>query len=232
VHALRFLVVGVLVGLGLPAVATLVEARLHFDGDLLAAQRGSPVLWILDTTPVVLGALAWLVGRRQDQVAELEEGRAAAFTRTAAELSRSASALFRSVSAFSAMASATAASVRETTRTMTGLSQTAMRAALTAETVIGLRGEAERAASRAAGEADPPQAGALRDAARAAQEIAAVAQQQDRGIDETLKALNAIYAAVQEVASQTGQVEAQARALTELASALSAQVQAPPGPGG
>ena len=54
------------------------------------------------------------------------------------ELFRSARELLATVSSFSALTAQTAASVRETTSTMSRLSQTATHAALTAETVVGL----------------------------------------------------------------------------------------------
>ncbi len=352
--AKRFVLLGVLVGIGLPLLATLIEARFRFDGSPLAAQAGSPLLWLIDTTPVVLGILAWMVRRRQDQLVELEAARAAAATATAENLSTAARTLFQSVSAFSAMTAETAASVQETTATMTALSQTAMRAALTAETVVGLahksarssedglrvveqatggmaklagdvkgwatrtevlsgkmrdifaitsvmgeiadrsqalaaeaRGEAERAGPGGAGFARVAEqmrahaadahegaakvramlveveqamgaalaameggrqeaaataaiaaatgdtirklAATLRESSQAAKEIATVAQQQDRGIEETLKAMNGIFLSVQDAVAQTARVGAQARSLSDLAAGLKAQVQASSG---
>lgn len=344
-NAKRYVLFGVAAGAFFPAVATLIEAQLHHGGSLAAAQAHSPLLWIIDTAPVILAFLAWMVGRRQDQVMELEEGRAQAYSRTAVDLSSAATALFQSVSAFSAMTADTAASVQEVTQTMTALSQTAMRAALTAETVIGLaqksarsseeglravetttagmmklaedvngwaarteflsgkmrdvytisavmaqiaershaiaeeaRGEAERAgpagvglarvaglmrahAADASGAADRVRAmleemeramaeavaaieagrkdaaagaaaaagtgrtiralaATIRDSSGAAKEIATVAQQQDRGIEETLKAMNGIFLSVQGAVAQTARVAAQARGLSDLAAGL------------
>jgi methyl-accepting chemotaxis protein len=345
VHARRYALLGALAGFFFPALATLIEAQLHHQGNLLAAQAGSPLLWIVDTAPVILAFLAWMVGSRQDQVLELEEARAGAYVRTAQDLSAAATALFQSVSAFSAMTADTAAAVQEVTQTMTALSHTAMRAALTAETVIGLaqksarsseeglkavdtttagmaklaedangwaartqvlsgkmrdvsaiaavmghlaersqglaaeaRAEALRAGEagagfgRVAGEmqshaadasgaaakvrqlvAEMEQAvaaalaaveqgrqdaaahaaaaagtgrtiralaGTIRDSSGAAKEIATVAQQQDRGIEEALKAMNGIFLSVQEAVSQTARVAAQARGLSDLAAGM------------
>jgi len=349
VNAARFLLYGATLGIGLPVIATFVEARHRYGGDLRAAWADSPLLWLIVTTPLVVAALAWMVGRRQDQVLQVDADRAAALDRTAQELAGAATALFGSVSAFSAMTADTAASVQQTTQTMTSLSQTAMRAALTAETVIGLaqkstrkseeglrsveqsvagmvrlaedvkvwagstdvlseklraifaihavlaevadrsqalareaRGEAERAGPAGAGfarvalqmaehaadartasdqaraligqvdqamaqvlsgmqvgrqQAETGAQGAARtgqtirslaatihDSSGAAREIATVAQQQDRGIEETLKAMNAIFLSVQEAVAQTARVAAQARALSDLAAGLEAQV--------
>jgi len=352
VHAKRYVLAGLAVGLLLVILASFVEGYLRFGGELLAAQRSSPLLWLVDTAPVVVAFLAWMVGRRQDEVMELEAARTAAYTRTAAELQLSATSLFQSVSAFSAMTADTAASVQETTQTMASLSQTAMRAALTAETVVGLAqksarsseeglraveattggiarlaedvkgwasrtellsarmrdvftmtavlsqvadrsqvlaaearaeaeaagpaglgfarvaaemavhaGEARRAAAQgrallveveqavnaalaameagrqdaAAGAARAASTGTtirglatvIRDSAAAAREIATVAQQQDRGIEESLNAMNGIYLSVQEAVSTTARVAAQARALSDLAAGLQDSVQPP-----
>jgi methyl-accepting chemotaxis protein len=342
---------GILLGAGLLLLATLIEAHFRFGGDLVAAQLGSPLLWLIDTAPVVVTFLAWMVGRRQDQLVEVEAARGAAAIGTAEELSSAARELFQSVSAFSAVTAQSAASVQETTRTMSALSKTAMRAALTAETVVGLAqkstrsseeglraveqatggmvklagdvggwasrtevlsgkmrdifavtavmgeiadrsqmlaaeagaeseraGEAGKGFGRIAGQirehaADARRAAAevrtllveveqalaaalaameggrqearatattaaatgdairklstsLRETSQAAREIASVAQQQDRGIEEVLKAMNGIFLSVQEAVAQTGRVGAQARALSDLAASLKAQVQA------
>jgi len=351
-NAKRHALAGLGAGLLLVVLASFVEGYLRFGGSLLAAQRASPLLWLVDTAPVVVAFLAWLVGRRQDEVIELLAARAASYTRTAEELQLAATALFQSVSAFSAMTAGTAASVQETTQTMASLSQTAVRAALTAETVVGLaqksarsseeglraveattggiarlaedvkgwagrtellsarmrdvftmtavmnqiaersqalaveaRAEAERAgaagqgfarvAAQMAAHAEDARrsaahsrsllveveqavgaaltamevgrqeaasgavraattgttirglAGVIRDSAEAAREIATVAQQQDRGIEETLKAMNGIYLSVQDAVSQTARVAAQARALSDLAAGLKRSVQPP-----
>lgn len=345
-----YVIYGIVAGLMLVLVGTAMEAFWRHGGSVVAAQAESPLLWLVDVAPVVVGLLGWLVGRRQDEVAALVEARAAAFTRTADELSSAATALFQSVSAFSAMTADTAASVQETTQTMGSLSQTAVRAALTAETVIGLaqksarssqdglravehsaggmirlaeevkawaastealsvkmrdvygvnavlsemaersqslaaqaRSEAERAgpagdgigrvalalkehaaeSRRAAdrfksllGEVERTMAAALtamktgreqaaagaqaasgtgqtirslanviHESSEAARQIATVAQQQDRGIEETLKAMNAIFLAVQEAVSQTARVAAEARHLSDVAAGLKSQLE-------
>jgi methyl-accepting chemotaxis protein len=63
-------------------------------------------------------------------------------------------------------------------------------------------------------------AATIRDSSGAAKEIATVAQQQDRGIEEALKAMNGIFLSVQEAVSQTARVAAQARALSDLAAGM------------
>jgi methyl-accepting chemotaxis protein len=246
VHAKRYVIAGLAAGLLLVVLASLVEGYLRFGGSLLQAQRASPLLWLVDTAPVVVAFLAWMVGRRQDEVLEVLASRAAAYTRTAGELQQAATALFESVSAFSAMTAGTAASVQQTTQTMSSLSQTAMRAALTAETVVGLAQRSARsseeglraleAASAGGGAAAGAQMLArMREVVAltasmgsAARDIAAVAQQQDRGIEETLKAMNGIFLSVQEAVSQTARVAAQARALSDLAAGMKDSVR-PPG---
>jgi len=90
---------------------------------------------------------------------------------------------------------------------------------------IGVR-RAEQSAQVAGGTGDTIRrlAGALRETSEAARGIAQVAQQQDHGIDQVLKAMNEIYAAAQETMAATQQVAAQARSLHGLAVELKKQV--------
>ncbi|HYG69639.1 MAG TPA: methyl-accepting chemotaxis protein, partial [Anaeromyxobacteraceae bacterium] len=146
----KYALFGALFGLGFPVVGTLVEAAFRHGGvsaaALLAAQ-GSPILWIVDTAPLFLGALAMLVGKRQDQLVALQSAKRDDFLRTANELFTTAQSLLSTVSSFSSMTAETAASVRETTATMGQLGHTATKAALTAETVIGLAQRGARAST-------------------------------------------------------------------------------------
>jgi methyl-accepting chemotaxis protein len=349
----KYALYGALFGVLFPFLATLVEAW-HREyglglGALLRAQGEVPLLWIVDTAPFFLGVFASFAGRRQDQIFAMDAAKREAFTKTASELFTAAQSLLSTVSSFSSMTAETAASVRETTATMGQLGQTATKAALTAETVIGLaqhgarrseeglaavettmgemmkladevRGlsekieglnnrmrdifeiasvvnyiadrsqrladhaaaEAQRAgpaakgfndvvaemrhhsddAKRAAsqvkqilgevhkamlsamtaaevgirraeqgatvasgtGETIRKLATALRDSSQAAKEIATVAQQQDHGIDQVLKAMNEIYLATQETMSSTQAVASEAKVLNDLASGLKKSV--------
>jgi len=162
VTAKRYALAGIAAGLLLVLLATAVEGYHRHGGVLLLAQRSSPVLWLVDTAPAVLALLAWMLGRRQDQVAELLAARAAGYTRTAADLQQSATALFQAVSAFSAMTADTAASVQETTQTMGSLSQTAMRTALGAETVVGMAQRSARTSEEGLRAVEGATAGMLR----------------------------------------------------------------------
>lgn len=350
----RYAIWGALFGLGFPIIGTIIEASargygLHLAG-LLTAQESSPLLWIVDTAPFFLGGFASLAGRHQDRILEIEGARRDGYLKTASELFTAAQALLSTVSSFSSMTAETAASVRETTATMGQLGQTATKAALTAETVIGLARQGERAsvegltavesslgemvkladevralsqriealngrmrdifeiasvvnyvadrsqrlADAAAAEstkAGPAARGfqgvvtemrshadeakkaaaqvkgilsevhkamlaamtaaevgirraeqgaqvasgtgetirrlatALRDSSQAAKEIATVAQQQDHGIDQVLKAMNEIYLATQETMSSTQAVATEAKALNDLASGLKRAVE-------
>jgi methyl-accepting chemotaxis protein len=157
-------------GLLLPVFSTFIAALYRFGSvspsALVAAHLGEPLLWIMDTTPLVMYALGIIISRQHgilirqhDHIAGLESAKRESLDRTAGELASAAQALLGSVSAFTSSTAETAASVRETTATMTQLSHTAMSAALTAETVIGLAQRAERAsedglgiAERSAGE--------------------------------------------------------------------------------
>jgi methyl-accepting chemotaxis protein len=347
----RYALYGALFGLGFPVIGTIIEAFTRSYGlglgGLLRAQAGSPLLWIIDTAPFFLGVLASLCGRAQDHILAVDEARREGYLKTASELFTAAQSLLSTVSSFSSMTAETAASVRETTATMGQLGQTATKAALTAETVIGLARHGEKAsveglsavetslgemmkladevralsakieslngrmrdifeiasvvsyiaersqklADRAASEASAGKgfgavvaemrshsdeakraavqvksiladvhkamlaamtaaevgvrraqqgasvasgtgdtirrlATALRDSSQAAKEIATVAQQQDHGIDQVLKAMNEIYLATQETMSSTQAVATEAKALNDLASGLKRAVEA------
>lgn len=351
-HARRFAVYGVVLGLGFPVIGTIIDAFTRGFGlgpaGLARAQSSSPLLWIIDTAPFFLAVLAFLAGRAQDSILQLEAARRDGYDKTASELFTAAQALLSTVSSFSSMTAETAASVRETTATMGHLGQTATKAALTAETVIGLARKGERAsveglsavetslaemlkladevralsgriealnnrmrdifeiasvvnyiadrsqklADRAASQSAPAAAPgfsevvsemrnhsdeakraavqvkgilsevhkamlaamtaaevgirraeqgatvasgtgetirrlatALRESSQAAQEIATVAQQQDHGIDQVLKAMNEIYLATQETMSSTQAVATEAKALNDLALGLKKAVE-------
>jgi methyl-accepting chemotaxis protein len=101
----------------------------------------------------------------------------------------------------------------------------AMLAAMTAAEV-GIR-RAEEGASMASGTGSTIRrlATALQDSSQAAKEIATVAQQQDHGIEQVLKAMNEIYLATQETMSSTHAVASEAKALNDLASGLKRAVE-------
>lgn len=356
-HAVTYAVGGALAGALFPVVGAVVETarRPELGGGvagLLRVVAQAPLLWIIGCAPLVLALLGRFAGQRQDRLAALDQARREGFLKIAAELFTAAQSLLTAVSSFSAMTAGTAASVRETTATMGQLGHTATQAALTAETVIGLARQGERASAEgrtaveaclgelreladavrghsqrmaalearvheifevvstvgrmaersrhlaeaaeagAGGEAEgPAEAGlrevaaalrqqaedasrasarvtallaevrdglratltaadgglrrveqgadvasgagetierlarALRDASLAAREIATVAQQQDRGIDQVLKSMNEIYLATQESMTSTQTVATEAKALNDLASGLKRAVE-------
>ena len=351
----RYAMLGALFGLCFPAIGGLIESITRGYGigwsGFVMAQTNSQLLWIVDTAPFFLAVFSGIAGWRQDQMVAIETARRDGYLKTASELFTAAQALLSTVSSFSSMTAETAASVRETTATMGQLGQTATKAALTAETVIGLARQGERAsveglsavdtglgemmkladevralstkleglntrmrdifeiasvvnyvadrsqrlADHAAAEAEksgPASRGfadvvaemrhhaddakkasaqvkgilsevhkamlsamtaaevgirraeqgaqvaagsgetirrlatALKDASQGAKEIATVAQQQDHGIDQVLKAMNEIYLATQETMSSTQAVATEAKALNDLASGLKRAVEA------
>ncbi len=73
----RYAFWGVLFGLIFPLGATLLEMLIQADRLTLAnawiTQRSHPLLWVVDTTPLVLGFLAALIGKRQDSLVRLKE---------------------------------------------------------------------------------------------------------------------------------------------------------------
>ncbi len=226
----RYALLGGLLGLGFPILQTFVEALTrHATRPLLEAlllAQGSPLLWAADMVPLVLLLAGGLVGRRQDEVQALEAADRARFEATASELSRSARTLHAAVSSFSAMTVQTASSVAQTTGTMQEIGQTATKAALTAETVVGLAtrsrsalGEVQRAVNSPAPHLQKL-AAALDEARSASAAIAQMAVQQDHGIDAVLRSMNEIYLATQELSTSTQSVAGQAQALSSLAEAL------------
>ncbi len=348
-----YTILGVMLGLLFPIIGTVMDIKIHdygFGISGIVQAQSSPLMWIIDTAPFFLGVMASFAGRRQDQILSIEVARRDGYLKTANELFTAAQALLSTVSSFSSMTAETAASVRETTATMGQLGQTATKAALTAETVIGLARQGEKAsveglsavetnlgemikladevralsekieglntrmrdifeiasvvnyiadrsqrlaehasetlrsgpfgrdfegvvqemrshaddAKQAAaqvkgilsdvhkamlsamtaaevgirraeqgaqvasgtGETIRHLATALRDSSQAAKEIATVAQQQDHGIDQVLKAMNEIYLATQETMSSTQAVATEAKALNDLASGLKRAVEA------
>jgi methyl-accepting chemotaxis protein len=66
---------------------------------------------------------------------------------------------------------------------------------------------------------------ALRDSSQAAKQIAMVAQQQDHGIDQVLKAMNEIYLASEETMASTQRVANEAKALNDVARRLESSVK-------
>jgi methyl-accepting chemotaxis protein len=101
----------------------------------------------------------------------------------------------------------------------------AMLAAMTAAEVGVRRAEQGAQVASSTGETIRKLATTLRDSSLAAKEIATVAQQQDHGIDQVLKAMNEIYLATQETMTSTQSVAQQAKGLNDLAQGLKKQVE-------
>ncbi len=220
-HSRRYALTAVAIGIGLPLLATFVEARLRFDGDFLAAQKGSPLLWIIDTTPLVLSFLAMLVGRRQDALVALERSSEQGFVATANDISTAVQSLLSTVQALRAMTAETAASVKETTQTMSGLSHTAMQAALTAETVIGLAQQSRKSSEEGLQAVEVTCAGMV----KVAEDV--------RGLSSRIDALNARMRDILAITTVTANIADRSerigdRAETEVSRAAA---QAAPAPG-
>jgi PAS domain S-box-containing protein len=75
--ASRYALWGVLFGLTFPLGATILE--MLFQGERVTltniwlTQRTHPILWFVDTAPLVLGLFAALIGKRQDSLVRLKE---------------------------------------------------------------------------------------------------------------------------------------------------------------
>jgi len=214
----RYDLYGAIVGVGLPVVGTVIEAWTRHGGAtpaaLAAALAGQPLLWIMATTPLVLGGLGRVIVRQQDEIVRsheeivrLEQVRREGFARTASELFTSAQGLLGNVSAFTTIATETAGSVRETTTTLHALAQTASAASLTAEAVIGIALQAERASEQGLRHADASRA----DLLQLAEEV--------RDLSRRIEALDARLA---EVVTAAAAVEPGTHLPERLAHALAA----------
>jgi methyl-accepting chemotaxis protein len=216
---------GGLVGAGLPLVGTAIEAWGHHGGltpgALAAAVAGQPLLWIMATTPLVLGGLGRVIVRQHEEIVRsheeivrsheeivrLEQARRESFARTASELFSSAQGLLGNVSNFTTTAAETAGGVRETTTTLHALAQTASAAAITAETVIGIALQAERASAQGLRHADAAKV----DLLQLAEEV--------RDLSRRIEALDARLA---EVVAAAAAAEHETRLPERLAHALAA----------
>lgn len=159
----RYDLYGALVGVGLPVLGTLLEAWTRHGGvapeDLAAAFAGQPLLWIMATTPVVLGGLGHVlvrqhgeivrqsseIVRQSGEIVALEQARRESLQGTASELFARAQGLLGNVSNFTATTEETAGSVRQASGTLHALAQASSAAALSAEQVVGIALKAERA---------------------------------------------------------------------------------------
>lgn len=218
----RYDVYGAVAGAGLPVLGTALEALRETGtlapGALLAAATTQPLIWIMGTAPFVLAGLGLLIVRQTSRLAEqaaeivrLEAARRDAMARTAGEIFHAAQGLLGNVSAFTSTTAETAASVRETTATMSHLSQTATAAALTAETVIGLAAQAEKTAERE-----------LQEAAESGAELVKLADEV-RALSAKIEALNARMRDIFEVSGVMAWSADRAQALAERMAGEAAQ---------
>jgi methyl-accepting chemotaxis protein len=214
----RYDLYGAIVGVGLPVVGTVIEAWTRHGGvtpaALAAALAGQPLLWIMATTPLVLGGLGHVIVRQHEEIVRsheeivrLEQARRESFARTASELFSSAQGLLGNVSAFTTIAAETAGGVRETTTTLHALAQAASAASLTAETVIGIALQAEWVSEQGLRHADASRA----DLLKLAEEV--------RDLSRRIEALDARLG---EVVAAAAAVEPGTRLPERLAQALAA----------
>jgi len=217
----RYALYGALFGIAFPLIGTLVEAASRGFGLGLAGimrAQSSPLLWIVDTAPFFLGVMASFAGHRHDQIIAIEVARREGYLKTAHELFVAAQSLLSTVSSFSSMTAETAASVRETTATMGQLGQTATQAALTAETVIGLARQGERASNEGL---VAVQSG-LGEMAKLADEV--------RALSQKIEALNGRMRDIFEIASVVNYIADRSQRLSD-AAASEVQKAGPAGAG-
>src|SRR5436190_1207320 len=75
----RYTIWGVLCGLVFPGIATLIESSALGLGlkplSIWTVQRDQPLLWIIDTVPLILGFVAGLLGQQQSLRRIVEYGK-------------------------------------------------------------------------------------------------------------------------------------------------------------
>jgi methyl-accepting chemotaxis protein len=207
-NARKYSLYGVILGAFFPVIGIIIDAGtspagFSLDGALLAVQK--PLVLIIVTAPLFLGTMAWVAGHAQDEALRAEAGRREGFLQAAKTLVTMAQSLLSNVSAFSSMAAETAASVRETTATMGQLSQTATKAALTAETVIGLAQAGARVSTEGLKAVDTSQA----EMAKLADEV--------RQLSQRIEALNARMRDIFEIASVVNYIADRSQRLADRA---------------
>jgi len=96
-YAIRYGLLGLLFGLLFPIVATVIEVLVRDQGWTLQAfidaQKAQPLLWIIDTAPVILGLFAIAIGRRHGRLVDANTASAnqlALLTKTKSELEKEA----------------------------------------------------------------------------------------------------------------------------------------------
>jgi methyl-accepting chemotaxis protein len=207
-NARKYSLYGVILGAFFPVIGIIIDAGtsavgLSAEGVLLAIQK--PLVLIIVTAPLFLGTVAWVAGHAQDEALRAEGGKREGFLQAAKTLVAMAQSLLSNVSAFSSMAAETAASVRETTATMGQLSQTATKAALTAETVIGLAQAGARVSTEGLKAVDTSQA----EMAKLADEV--------RQLSQRIEALNARMRDIFEIASVVNYIADRSQRLADRA---------------
>ncbi|WP_242394935.1 methyl-accepting chemotaxis protein [Anaeromyxobacter oryzisoli] len=204
----RYTLFGAVFGILFPIMGALTEAASRPEYGLSAhgivlALTSSRLLWLVMTAPFFLGTVSSLAGRRQDYIVEIERARRDGYLKIAAELFAAAQSLLSTVSSFSSMTAETAASVRETTATMGHLGQTATRAALTAETVIGVARQGERVSRDGLGAVET----STTELVKLADEV--------RGLSERIEMLNGRMRDIFEIASVVSYVADRSQRLAE-----------------
>jgi len=207
-NARKYSLYGVILGVFFPLVGIVIEAGTSSAG--LTAESAwqavqKPLVLIILTAPLFLGAIAYIAGHAQDEAARAEAGKRDGFMQAARTMVSMAQSLLSNVSAFSSMAAETAASVRETTATMGQLAQTATKAALTAETVIGLAQAGARVSTEGLKAVDVSQG----EMAKLADEV--------RQLSQRIEALNARMRDIFEIASVVNYIADRSQRLADRA---------------
>lgn len=178
------------------------------------AAMSDPWLWLV---VALAGAVGWLLvvvfrqraalARESSRRAGLEAAQRVSVERTATDIAAAAHALLGNVSSVTVHSAEAVDSIRTTTETMTHLTHTAMSTAVSAETVIGLALQSERAADEAIAAAD-----------RRGEELSRLAEDV-RGMAQRVERLNVRMRDLFETAAMVGFVAERSQRVAEAASA-------------
>lgn len=185
--------IGFVLGIAFPAAGAALGAS-------------GPVLWLLGAVPATLALLGYVTGVRAATLAEEGQAellRAARVRRdeaeqAAAELVQRSRGIAAAASVLEASTEETAARVRSSSDTLANLSGTATASALTAETVVGLALESERAAARGLSVAEQSREALT----RLAEDVQALSQL-IAGLDRRMRDLHGVADALSRIADRS-----------------------------
>jgi PAS domain S-box-containing protein len=100
-YPIRYMLYGLLVGLGAPLLATMSDLWIHklpvSPGVIFNLHRAENLFWLIDLTPLVIACLGYLLGKRQKRLVDLTSRLEKIIAERTAELAHNNAALEREV---------------------------------------------------------------------------------------------------------------------------------------